>query len=298
MKRIWELLKLTAAEWNRRDAPRMGASLAFYSMLSMAPLVVVVLGICALVFHASAQAQVLAQFQHMIGHENTQVLETVLKRAEHPSAGIVANAIGLITLLIGASGVLIELRTALNQLWGVTTPESSGGLKGLIRDRILSFGMVLGIGFLLLVSLLVSAALAVIGKFFGSFAWIPAELLELINFVASVAIITAMFGLIFRFVPDARLPWKAIWRGAATTAILFTLGKTAIGIYLGKAGVGSAYGAAGSLVVLIVWIYYSAQIFYYGAILTHINAVGQVADVPRHVAPEWADPRPAAPRAT
>jgi membrane protein len=282
VKRIWELLKLTATEWVRRDAPRMGASLAFYSLLSMAPLVVLVLGICALVFGSvRAQQQILAQFNQMIGYESTAVLKTVLKSAEHPTAGIWANIVGLITLLIGASGVLIELRTALNQLWGVPMPESSSGLKGLIRDRVLSFGMVLGIGFLLLVSLLVSAALAVIGKFFGTFAWIPAEVWELINFVASVAIITGMFGLIFRFVPDTRLPWSAIWRGAGATAVLFTLGKTAIGIYLGKAGVGSAYGAAGSLVVLIVWIYYSAQIFYYGAILTHIYAVGQASEAAR-----------------
>jgi membrane protein len=169
---------------------------------------------------------------------------------------------------------LIELHTALNQLWAVAPSESSSGLKGFIRDRLLSFGMVLGIGFLLLVSLFISAALAVIGKFFGHIAWIPAEVLEAVNFVGSVAVITGMFALIFRFVPGVRLPWNAIWRGAAATAVLFSLGKTAIGIYLGKAGVGSAYGAAGSLVMLIVWIYYSAQIFYYGAILTHIYAVG------------------------
>jgi membrane protein len=275
MKRIWEPLKLTAVEWFRRDAPRMGASLAFYSLLSMAPLVVIVLGICGLVFGATdAQTQLLAQFRRLIGPDSTRVLETVLKSATHPSAGIWANVVGLVTLLIGASGVLIELRTALNQLWGIQTPESASGLRGLIRDRILSFGMVLGIGFLLLVSLGVSAALQVIGKYFGSFAWLPAEVWEAINFVASVAVIMGMFALIFRYVPDAQLPWRAILKGAAATAVLFTIGKTAIGIYLGRTGVGSAYGAAGSLVVLIAWIYYSAQIFYYGAILTHLYAVG------------------------
>jgi membrane protein len=271
----------------------MGASLAFYSLLSMAPLVVIVLGICGLVFgQTNAQQQLLTQFRQMIGYQATQVLETVLKSATHPAAGIVANVVGLATLLIGASGVLIELRTALNQLWGVQARESSGGIRGLVRERILSFGMVLGIGFLLLVSLLLSAALQVIGKFFGSFAWIPAEVWEAINFVASVAVITGMFALIFRYVPDARLPWGAILRGAVATAILFTIGKTAIGIYLGKASVGSAYGAAGSLVVLIVWIYYSAQIFYYGAILTHLYAAGvpegERAPAPR---PTW-QPQP------
>jgi membrane protein len=134
--------------------------------------------------------------------------------------------------------------------------------------------MVLGVGFLLLISLSVSAALALIGKYFGSFEWFPPTLFEALNFLASLFVIAGMFALIFRFVPDVRLPWKSIWRGAALTAILFTVGKTAIGLYLGKAGLGSAYGAAGSLVVLVAWIYYSAQIFYFGAILTHLYATG------------------------
>jgi membrane protein len=273
MKRIWELLKLAAAEWIRRDAPRMGASLAFYSLLSMAPLVVIVLGICGLIFgEQEAQNQILVQFRQLVGDQAAQILATIMKSAAHPSAGIIANSIGLVTLLIGASGVLIELRTALNQLFGIQAAEASSGWKSLIRDRILSFGMVLGIGFLLLVSLMVSAALAVIGQFFGSFKWIPTGTWEGINFIVSLAVVSGMFASIFRYVPDARLPWSAIWRGAVTTGILFTIGKTGIGLYLGKAGVGSAYGAAGSLVVFIVWIYYSAQIFYFGAILTHLYA--------------------------
>jgi len=275
MKRTWESLKLAAIEWNRRDAPRLGASLAFYSLLSMAPLVILVLTICALAFGAvEAQQQVLAQFRQMIGYEYTQVLETVLKSAAQPTNGLLPNIIGLATLLFGASGVFLELRTALNYLWGIERKSTAGGIMALIRERILSFGMVLGIGFVLLVSLLVSAALAVLGKFFGTIGYVPEQVWQAVTFLGSLVVITGMFGLIFRYVPDDRLPWSAIWRGAATTAILFTLGKTAIAIYLGKAGVGSAYGAAGSLVVLIVWIYYSAQIFYYGAILTHIYAVG------------------------
>jgi len=273
MRRFVELLKTTAVEWDRREAPRMGASLAFYSLLSLAPLVVIVVGICGLIFgSAQAQMQILEQFRQMVGNEAAQTLAIVLKSAQHPAAGVLANVIGLATLLLGASGVLLELRTALNHLWGVHAPPTSNALKGLIRERFLSFGMVLGIGFLLLISLIVSAGLALLGRFFSGFTWIPPSVLETMNFVVSVAVITGLFGLIFRFVPDARLPWSCIWRGAALTAVLFTLGKTAIGLYLGKAGVGSAYGAAGSLVVLIVWIYYSAQIFYFGAILTRVYA--------------------------
>jgi membrane protein len=272
MKQLPYFLKTAFTEWNRRDAARMGASLAFYGLLSMAPLVVLVVGICALIFGTErAQAQLLEQFRQMIGDQGARTLESVLKGAQQPAAGIVANAIGLATLLLGASGVLVELRAALNQLWGIRTPDSSSGILTLVKERFLSFGMVLGIGFLLLISLLVSAALNLIGSYFSNFN-IPATVLELLNFLISVSVISGMFALILRFVPDVRLPWGCVLRGAALTGILFTLGKTAIGIYLGKAGVGSAYGAAGSLVVLIVWIYYSAQIFYYGAIFTHLTA--------------------------
>jgi len=273
MSRLLELLKTTAVEWNRREVPRLGASLAFYSLLSMAPLVVLVVGICALIFGAaSAQAQILEQFREMAGTEAAKTLETVMKSAQRPAASILANTVGLLTLLLGASGVLMELRTALNHLWQFEPADSSGGLMGIIKDRFLSFGMVLGIGFLLLVSLSIMAALAVIGHFFGRFGWFPPAFWEAVNSVVSLAIVTGMFSLIFRFVPDDRLPWNSIWRGAAVTGLLFTLGKAAIGIYLGKAGVGSAYGAAGSLVVLIVWTYYSAQIFYFGALFTHVYA--------------------------
>jgi membrane protein len=272
MKKLPYFLKTAFAEWNRRDASRMGASLAFYSLLSMAPLVVIVVGVCALIFGTErAQAQLLDQFRQMMGNDAAHTVEGLLKSAQKPAAGIVANAVGLAMLLLGASAVLVELRTALNELWGVRTADSPGGLIVMVKERFLSFGMVLGIGFLLLVSLLISAALNVIGSYFSNFG-IPATVLEALNFLISLSVISGLFGLIFRFVPDIRLPWPCVLRGAAVTGILFTLGKTAIGIYLGKASVGSAYGAAGSLVVLIVWIYYSAQIFYYGAIFTHLIA--------------------------
>jgi len=268
------MLKTAALEWDRREAPRMGASLAFYSLLSLAPLLVLVIWICAMVFEAAQlQDQLLAQFRQMVGEEATRALETVLKSAQKPGAGLAANIVGSLTLLLGACGVLLELRTALNQLWDIKPRASATGLAGMIRERFFSFGMVLGVGFLLLVSLSISAALALAGKFFGSFLWFPPTLWELLNFVASMTVITGMFALIFRFVPDARLPWRSILLGAAFTAVLFTAGKTAIGIYLGKVGVSSAFGAAGSLVVLVVWIYYSAQIFYFGAILTRVYAI-------------------------
>jgi len=278
MRRLSGLFKNAFSEWNRRDATRMGASLAFYSVLSMAPLVVLVVGICALVFGGDrAEARLLDQFRQMVGNEGANTLQTVLKSAKQPTTGILANLIGLGTLLLGASGVLVELRSALNELWDIRPPASNSGIWGMVRERFLSFGMVLGVGFLLLISLSVSAVLSVIGAYFGQLGWAPPILLEVVNFLVSLAVITGMFASILRFVPDTRLPWRNILHGAMVTAALFTLGKTAIGIYLGKAAVGSAYGAAGSLVVLIVWIYYSAQIFYYGAIFTRISVASDAS---------------------
>jgi membrane protein len=275
MASVLNLLKTAAVEWDRRGASRAGASLAFYSLLSLAPLLVVVVWICATVFDtAQLREQLLAQFQQMVGQEAARALDTVLRSAQKPGAGILANIIGSLTLLLGASGVLLELHTALNQLWDVPVRPSSSTLVGMIRERFLSFGMVLGVGFLLLISLSVSACLSLIGKYFGRFEWFQPTLWEAVNFLVSLLVIATMFALIFRWVPDVRLPWPSIWQGAALTAILFTVGKTAIGLYLGKTGVGSAYGAAGSLVVLVAWIYYSAQIFYFGAILTKLHANG------------------------
>lgn len=273
MKKLLELLKTTAIEWDYREATRMGASLAFYSVLSMAPLVVLAVGMCALIFGTErAQLQLLDQLRQMVGGDAARFVGTVLKSAQHPAPGVVANAVGVATLLLGASGVFVELHRDLDRLWGIE-PTDISSIWRFITDRLFSFGMVLGIGFLLLVSLSISAALAAVGKFFGRFGWLIPGLWESMNFVFSVAVITGMFSLIFRVVPTIKLPWRSIWRGAALTAVLFTAGKTLIGIYLGKAGIGSAYGAAGSLVVLIAWVYYSAQIFFFGAIFTHVYAV-------------------------
>jgi len=273
MKRYSDLLKETYNQWSSHEAPRMGAALAFYSVLSLAPLVILVVGICALVFGTSgAQTQILEQFRAMVGDQGAAAIETVLKRSQKPSSGIIASLFGLITLLLGASGVFLELRTALNKLWDAEQPSTASGIRGFVRDRFLSVGMVLAIGFLLLVSLVISAALGAAGKFFSSLGFLPPAMWEVFNFIVSLAVVAAMLGLILRFIPSIRLPWKDIRIGAVLTALLFTIGKTAIGVYLGKASVGSAYGAAGSLVVLVVWIYYSAQIFFFGAMFTRIYA--------------------------
>jgi membrane protein len=278
-KVLFSILKETFFSWNEHDAPRLGAALAFYTILSLSPLIILVLAIAGLVFDQStAQTQFLSQVQAMIGAEGAKAIGAMLTNAHRPAAGMLGTFIGLASLCFGASGVFGELRSALNVIWDVT-PSSSGGIVGAIRERFFSFGMVLSIGFLLMVSLVVSTVLAALGKYFAGILPAPAAVLIVFNFLVSFLGIAILFGLIFRFVPAApseMIRWKNIWLGSLVTALFFTVGKTLIGLYLGKASVGSSYGAAGSVIVLIVWVYYSAQLFYLGAEFTHAYAKHQV----------------------
>jgi membrane protein len=267
-KAVWKLLKDTASSWSDINAPRLGAALAFYTMLSIAPLMIVCIGIAGFAFgKEAAQGQIMSQLSGLIGTEGAQTVQTLVQHASKPSSGIIATSAGIFLLLFGASGVFGELRDSLNTVWGVK-PASYSGVMGFVRYRFVSFAMVLGIGFLLLVSLILSAAIAVAGTFFGN--WLPASelLLHSANVLFSLASITVLFALTYKLVPDVDIRWRDVWIGAAVTAALFTIGKTLIGLYLGKASVGSAYGAAGSLVVFILWVYYSAQIFFLGAQFT------------------------------
>jgi membrane protein len=269
-KAIWSNLLRTFSAWKEHEAPRLGAALAFYSILSLAPLVILTVAIVALVFgHSAAQDKLVAQVQDMLGQPGADAVKGMLEHAQKPASGALASVIGVITLLFGASGVAGELQSALNRMWDVQ-PENPGGIWGAIKQRLFSFGMVLGVGFLLLISLLVSAALAAFGKFAGGFLPLPEAALDAINFIVSLAGVAALFALIFRYVPAIRVPWKTVWIGAIATAVLFTIGKFLIGLYLGKSAVGSPYGAAGSIIVIIVWIYYSSMIFLFGAEFTHV----------------------------
>ena len=264
------MLKKTFSVWNKHEAPRLGAALAFYTILSLAPLVVLVIAIAALIFgHSTAQNQLLGQVESMVGHQGSEAVKGMIEHAQEPGTGMFASIMGVLTLLFGASGVFGELRSALNKMWDVK-PDTEGGVWWNIKQRFFSFGIVLAVGFLLLVSLVISAALAVLGKFFGGLLPMPEFVLNSVNFVISLAGIAVLFALIFRYVPETTIAWKNIWIGAGGTALLFSLGKYLIGLYLGKAAVGSAYGAAGSLVVIIVWVYYSAMIFLFGAEFTHV----------------------------
>lgn len=259
--------------WNKHNVPKLGAALSYYTIFSIAPLMIVVVAIIGFAFgRQAAQGQIMAQIQDMIGRDGAQAIQTVIANADQPKTGAIATILGLITLFLGASGVLTELRDSLNRIWEVKA-DSSGGLWRIVRDRLASFGMVLAIGFLLLVSLMLSAAIAAAGKFMGGLLPVPAIVLQLVNMVFSFIVIAALFALIYRFLPDDQIEWDDVAIGSLVTALLFTLGKFAIGLYLGKAGIGSAYGAAGSLVVVLAWVYYSAQIFFFGAEFTHVYSM-------------------------
>jgi membrane protein len=268
----WHAFKEAASDWVEDKAAQMGAALAFYSVLSLAPLVVISLALAALVFDAdAATSSFLAQMESMIGAEGTEAIQGMLENAKQPKTGTVAAIVGIVTLLFGASGVFGQLQSAMNEIWDVP-PKASSGIWAMIRSRFLSFAMVLGTGFLLLVSLILSAMIAGLGQWIGH-RWPAFEpISHLANAAATFLVVMLLFAMMFKLLPDTKVAWRDVWFGAFITAVLFTVGKFLIGLYLGKAAVGSAYGAAGSLVVLLVWIYYSAQILFFGAELTHAFA--------------------------
>jgi membrane protein len=267
------LLATTYRRWNSHNAPRLGAALAYYSLLSLAPLVILIVAICGLVFDKNmAERSVLGQTGQLIGQAGAATLRTLIASAHRPAAGVFATIIALLTLLFGASGVFLELRESLNSIWDAP-PRTSIGWRDMIWQRLISFGMVIALGFLLLLSLLLSAVFAVVEKFATGVVPLPAAIIgEVLNLIISIVALAVLFGLIFKFVPNVPIDWRDVGVGAAVTAILFMIGKSLLALYLTTAAVGSAYGAAGSLVALVVWVYYSAQIFFFGAVFTRVFA--------------------------
>ena len=269
---VWQLLKQTFTEWSEDKAPQLGASLAFYSALSIAPLLVIALAVAGLFLgESAARGQIVHELQSLVGPDGGKAIEDMLQSANKPTTGIVATILSVVTLLFGASGVFGQLQDSLNTIWEVK-PKSGRGIWGYVRDRFLSFAMVMGVAFLLLVSLLISATLASLGLVAEhlpeSIQWIA----QVINMVVSFLVITALFAMMFKLLPDVKMAWNDVWLGAVVTAALFTAGKFAIGLYLGHSSMASSYGVAGSFVVLLVWTYYSAQILFFGAELTQVHA--------------------------
>src|ERR1700687_452763 len=269
-KTIFQLLRRTYSEYSKDKVPRMGAALAYYTIFSLAPLLVIAIAIAGFVFGAEAvQGQIMGQIQGLIGPESARAVQTMIQSAHKPAHGVIATIVGLAVLLLGASGVFTEMQDALNTIWKVDT-TSKAGVWNLVRSRFLSFGMVLGIGFLLLVSLLLSAALSAAAGYISGFISVPPAVLHAVDFLFSLFFIAVLMTLIFQLLPDVKIAWSDVWVGAMLTSLLFTTGKFLIGFYIGKSVTMSAYGAAGSVVIILAWIYYSAQLLYFGAEFTHV----------------------------
>jgi membrane protein len=261
------------SEWSKDEAPRMGASLAYYTILSLAPLLVIAIAIAGFVFgNEAVQGRIVSEIGGLVGTEGARAIETMIRGASgQKSEGLFASLLGVLTLFFGAASVVVELRTDLRKIWKV--PQSTAtGIKAQIKQESFAFALVIGTGFLLLVSLLVSTAISAAEKFFSDLLPIPGVVLQTVNVLVSLAIFTGLFAVIFKVLPNVPVPWSDVWFGAAVTAILFSVGKLLIGMYLGRAGFGSTFGAAGSLVVVLVWVYYSAQILFFGAELTQVYA--------------------------
>jgi len=265
------LLKQTAAEWLDDKAMRMGAALSYYTVFSIAPLLIIVMAIAGAVFgEQAAEKQISGEISSTVGASSAKAIQDMVQHASDTGTSTLATVIGIVILLLGATGVFGELQDSLNTVWKVA-PKPGRGLRGILRDRLLSFSMVLSIGFLLLVSLAASAALAAIAAWTeglpgGAVFW------QVVNGVVSFTLITLLFALMYKVLPDVHMAWGDVWIGAAVTALLFTLGKFLIGVYLGQASVASAYGAVGSLVVVLLWVYYSSLIFLFGAEFTRVYA--------------------------
>ncbi len=270
-----DLVKESFSEWSNDKVPRLGAALAFYTALSLAPLLVVVLATAGLFYGAAAvQGQIVWEIQSLVGREGAKFIQAIIAgAAQRPTTGIIATILGLITLLFGASSAFVELQDALNTIWHVSVDPRRSGLASvfsLIKVRALSFALVLGIGFLLLVSLFVSAWIAATESFFNNVLPMPGPVLHLINLLISFLVITFLFAIIFKVLPDVRLKWSDVAIGAAITSLLFSAGKFLIGLYLGKSTIASSYGAAGSFLIVLLWVYYSAQVFFLGAEFTKV----------------------------
>lgn len=272
IKTILALLKETFAEWNNDKASRLAAALAYYTIFSLAPLLIIAIAIAGAVFgEEAARGEIVGQIQGLVGFEGAQFIQTAIENASKPQTGKIASIISVVVLLFGASGLFAQLQDALNTIWEVQ-PKPNRGLWGIIRDRFLSFTMVLGVGFLLLVSLLVSATLAAVVTFFGHLLPGVSFLLQLTNFILSFAVTTVLFGLIYKVLPDVKITWSDVWIGAIITSVLFSIGKYLLGLYLGNSSFGSTYGAAGSVVIILAWVNYAAQILFFGAEFTQVYA--------------------------
>ncbi|HUS36393.1 MAG TPA: YihY/virulence factor BrkB family protein [Verrucomicrobiae bacterium] len=273
MKKWFGLFKTAAKDFSADGAPHLGASVAYYTIFSLSPLLIIVLAIASFFMGAenNARDQIVSQIGGIVGPKGAEAISSMVNQPGAQKSGIIATVIAIVTLLLGSTAVFMELQAALNTIWDVKQ-KPGGGIWNFIKHRLLSFAAVLSIGFLLLVSLVLTAAISSFGQKLGSMMPGFEAMSQLLNFVASFGLVMLLFAFMYKFMPDVQIPWKVVWVGAAFTALLFAVGKFGLGMYLGKKSGDDAYGAASSLVLLLLWVYYSAQILFFGAEVTQAYA--------------------------
>jgi membrane protein len=266
----WALFARSASQWSAHKDSRLGAALAYYSIFSLGPLIVVAVAVAGLIFGQEAvRGEVSEGLRGLLGESGAQAINGMLAAADKPRQGIFATVIGIGALLFAAIGVVVQLKDSLNTVWEVKTAPGKG-IWGFARTYVLSFAGVLALGFLLLVSMLLTTALSAAGKYLGAF--IPEVALQLVGFAVSFLVIALLFAMMFKWLPDAKVQWNDVWLGAVLTALLFEAGKFLISFYIGKQGLESTFGAAASIVIVLIWVYYSAQLVLFGAELTNVRA--------------------------
>lgn len=270
-KDLIAIFKQTISEYGEDKVARLAAALAYYTVFSLAPMLVIIIAVAGFFFGAeAARGQIVDQISGLIGPDAAGMVQTMIQGASNPTGGIIATVVGVVTLLVGATGAFGQLQAALNQAWDVPDQATGQGILDTLKDRLLSFTMVLGVAFLLLVSLVLSAGISALSTFITGLAPGMETLFQAVNIVLSFVIITGLFAAIYKVLPDADIEWRDVWVGAAFTSLLFTIGKYLLGLYLGNSGAASSFGAAGSLVLILLWIYYSAQILLFGAEFTQV----------------------------
>lgn len=268
---LWVLLRTTVKEWIENDAPVQAAALSYYTAFSIAPLLVIAVAVAGFLFgEEAARGEVKEQIVGLVGPSGAEVIEGMMQSANSAGSGVLATLLGLLALFFGATGAFAQLQDSLNHIWRVE-PKAEG-VSGFLRTRLLSLGLVLGVGFLLLVSLVISAILSGLGNYLGTLVPGLGWIWSIANLLISFTMITVLFAMIYKVLPDVEIRWRDVWLGAAATSLLFTLGKTLIGIYLGRSAVTSTYGAAGAFAIILLWVYYSAQILFFGAQFTRVYA--------------------------
>ena len=273
LRRVYSVLFDSGKSWVEHRGASKGAALAFYTLFSMTPILVLAIAVAGYFFGAeAAQGEIVAQLQGLVGRTGAQAIQAILAAARDPASGLVATIVSGVLLIVGATSVFAELKDSLDELWGIEQPLQSG-VTALVRTRLLSFGLILVLAFLLLISLVISAALAVLERFAGGSWTSAAAALSILSSLISFGVIACLFAVIYKMLPNVLLSWRDVWMGAVVTAALFSSGKFAIGLYLGNSAVASGFGAAGSVVALLLWVYYSAQIFFLGAEFTRQYAL-------------------------